>query len=180
MFMDNDPSDHKNFSTKTNRAACRHGGISTNERLVESILYGHELLAEFHSEIQAFCPIAKDDCPEGGGDGANCRPRANVILVRLLSFAIEHIRNEETLIQLHQCDSVHGRALSEHSIAHDMIINDLSAFVMECKRAKVSDVVHAVLSMLDHWFQGHFLTHDKLLLEIASAARPTTNNCDCR
>ncbi len=141
--------------------------------LIAKIAYGHALLVDLYSEFETFCDrMADGQCSGCAGERDDekhsCEDDLSRLLSRFLDTAATHVRNEHELIGLHRVDPLYTHALKEHVLSHDLLINDLSAYVMDCGKVPTEEVVASVLWILKYWIECHMATHDRTLFEIAT------------
>lgn len=60
------------------------------------------------------------------------------------------------------------RGNRRYQLAHDQLINDLSAHVMDWGRMAPGDILSATSALLKYWNEAHFAIHDELLIAAAT------------
>lgn len=125
-----------------------------------------------HAELNALCadphPQACDACTLG----ESCERMLATALIRMLNAATEQVREEKALMAGYRADPRHAPMIAAHVAAHDKLINDLSAHVMDWGRRSPGEVRAAAIALLKHWNDAHFALHDEPLMAlVAGGAR---------
>lgn len=135
--------------------------------LVAEMASGHEALAGLFEEFSVYCPNVAEDCCRQCDADRRCRDRLSAIFIRYLEVATALTCAERKIIMVFHEDPRYREAFDQHLFLHDMMINDISDYVMACDRGPMDVMINAALSTLVLWLKGPMMAHDKVLLEIA-------------
>ncbi len=86
-------------------------------------------------------------------------------LTQVLNLATSQIDVERRVIATLRTQRRLEAAMIDHQAAHDQILNDLSAYVMDCSFVPSCDLVRSSLATLRYWIDSHFAFHDAMLIE---------------
>lgn len=144
--------------------------VGEDATLISRIAYGHALLVEIYGEFEGFCNNLTAAQCNGCAKGHDCEGRFNDLFSRFINTAAAHVNNERELIDQHRMNPKFTRALEAHLLSHELLINDLNSYLMDCGRVPIADLVYAASCILKYWIECHMSAHDKLLLDIVSGA----------
>ena len=139
---------------------------------VQRMNAAHAFRVTVHAQLNALCadphPTACDACTLG----ESCERMLATLLIRMLNAATEQVREEKLLMVRYRADPRHAPLIAAHAIAHDQLINDLSAHVMDWGRRPPGEVRAAAIALLKYWNGAHFALHDEPLMAlVAGSAR---------
>lgn len=123
--------------------------------------------AAIHAQFDALCADPHPTC-DACKLGESCERMLATLLIRLLNAATEQVREEKALMARYRADPRHAPMIAAHIAAHDQLINDLSAHVMDWGRRPPGEVRSAASALLRHWNEVHFALHDEPLMALAT------------
>ncbi len=131
---------------------------------VERMRAAHAFRVAVQAELDALCVDPKRMPCASCTLSDSCNRILSSLLIRTLNAATEQVREEKLLLARIRHDARYARTLGAHQFAHDQLINDLSAHVMDWGRLAPGDVVAATSALLKYWNEAHFAMHDELLM----------------
>lgn len=133
---------------------------------LERMNAAHAFRVAVRAELDALCadPKACDACMLR----ESCDRMLSALLIRLMNAVTEQAREETALMIGYRAEPRHAPAIAAHIAAHDRLINDLSAHVMDWGRRPPGEVRAAVSALLKSWNEVHYAQHDAPLLALAA------------
>lgn len=156
-------------------AVCPHCGrhdaaaaaVFDAQTFVRQMKDGQDLLRAFEKELGALCTVDAavvcTACPRIDA----CHEMVTSVVTRLLNAATDQVRDEQAYMNASPEKTRHRRHFAEHKASHDLILNDLGSYAMDCGRLPPADLIDATSLLLKYWTVAHADFHDATLCRIA-------------
>lgn len=154
---------------------AKTAAIREGQAFARRVCEGQELLRAFKEELANLCTGQEDHCPPCPRLDA-CNELVTSVVTRLLNAATDLVHEEQAFMNLHRANEQRRRHFAEHAASHEMMINDLSSYAMDCGRLPPSDLIAATTLLLKYWTESHAAYHDAVLCDMALNELPDTQH----
>lgn len=124
--------------------------------------------ADIEAGLKALCVDSPPAPCKSCSLAESCNRMLSTLLTHLLNAAVEQVREENVLIARYRADPRQARDLAAHLAAHDRLLNELSAHVMDWGRLPPGNVRAATSALLAQWNKAHTAMHDEPLMALAA------------